>query len=259
MSTLQALKRQQTPASVWRAVADGTIGDELLEWPPDLFALTEVILQRSEAYRFALSPPAGSRWPPDQMPSWSDAVIEDGREWSAWVADRTGELPDLLAREWKVLRDPEDTPLEQLTEARDWRLCEALLTHHAIADEACAGLGVALTASDGNASVYRARARELLARTGTLARIPPHFVRVLPKVRTSPTGSSWRALPLRMRARSRRRSALAQDPRPSPWHGPSCPGRQLSAAAVAAAGARVGLPSRRRLGTQPRQGALRLL
>jgi hypothetical protein len=99
-----------------------------------------------------------------------------------------------LAREWKVFRDADGTPLEQLTEARDWRLCEALLTLHAIADEACAGLGVALTASDGNASVYRARARELLARTGTLARIPTHLVRVLPKVRTSPSGSSSRAL-----------------------------------------------------------------
>jgi hypothetical protein len=141
-----------------------------------------------------LSPPAGSRWPPDLDPSWSTAVVEAGREWSAWVSDRTGELPDLLAREWKVLRDADDTPLEQLTEARDWRLCEALLTLHAVADEACAGLGVALTASDGNASVYRARARELLARTGTLARIPPHLVRVLPKVRTSPSGSSSRAL-----------------------------------------------------------------
>ena len=194
MSTLEAAKRQPTLASVWQTMADGTIGDELLEWPPDLFALTEVILQRSEAYRFALSPPAGSRWPPDLDPSWSAAVVEGGRDWSVWVADRTGELPDLLAREWKVLRDADDTPLEQLTEARDWRLCEALLTLHAVADEACAGLGVALTASDGIASLYRARARELLARTGTLARIPPHLVRVLPKVRTSPSGSSSRAL-----------------------------------------------------------------
>ena len=52
--------QEPTVASVWQAVASNTIGDELLEWPPDLFALTEVILQRSEAYRFALSPPAGS-------------------------------------------------------------------------------------------------------------------------------------------------------------------------------------------------------
>ena len=83
MSTRDAVKRRPTPASVWQAMAETTIEDELLEWPPDLFALTEVILQRSEAYRFALSPPAGWRWPPDHDPSWSDAVVEAGREWSA--------------------------------------------------------------------------------------------------------------------------------------------------------------------------------
>jgi len=49
MRMLEAAKRQPTLASVWQTMADGTIGDELLEWPPDLFALTEVILQRSEA------------------------------------------------------------------------------------------------------------------------------------------------------------------------------------------------------------------
>jgi hypothetical protein len=123
MSTHKAVMQQPTPASVWRAVAASTIGDELLDWPPDLYALTEVILQRSEAYRFALSPPIGSTWPPDQTPSWSEAVVEAGREWSAWVQERTGGLPDLLAHEWKVFRDADDTPLAQLAEARDWRLC----------------------------------------------------------------------------------------------------------------------------------------
>jgi hypothetical protein len=65
---------------------------------------------------------------------------------------------------------------------------EALLTLHAIADEACAGLAVALDTSDAEACGYRARGRELLARTGSLARVNPRFFRVLPKVRTPPTG-----------------------------------------------------------------------
>ena len=50
-------------------------------------------------------------------------------------------------------------------------MCDALLTLHAIADEACAGLGIALDRSDGKGCLYRARGRELLARTGSLARI----------------------------------------------------------------------------------------
>lgn len=62
-------------------------------------------------------------------------------------------------------------------------MCEALLTLHAIADEACAGLGMALDRYDGKGCLYRARGRELLARTGALARIQSHSLRVLPKVR----------------------------------------------------------------------------
>jgi hypothetical protein len=40
------------------------------------------------------------------------------------------------------------------------------------------------------ADAYRGRGRELRIRTGSLARIQPEFLRVLPKVRTSPDGSS---------------------------------------------------------------------
>ena len=190
----RGIAEEPTLASVWQAVAGTTIGDELLEWPPDVFALTEVILQRSEAYRFALSPPAGSSWPPAGVPDWPDAVTEAARRWSAWAEDRNGALPRLLAREWGILRARAGIPLSQLAEARDWRACEALLTLHAIADEACAGLGVALDASGADGAVYRARGRELLVRTGSLARIPAHLISVLPRVRTPPNGSSVRAL-----------------------------------------------------------------
>ena len=73
-------------------------------------------------------------------------------------------------------------------------MCEAVLTLHAIADEACAGLGVALTACDGSGATYRGRGRELLARKGSLSRAPVEGLRVLPKVRTSPNGTSSRTL-----------------------------------------------------------------
>ena len=111
-----------TLASAWRAVAGTTIGDELLEWPPDLLALTEVLLQRSEAYRFALSPPAGSSWPPASFPDWPDAVADAARRWSSWAENRDVALPGLLAREWKALRARAGAPLSDLTEARSWRL-----------------------------------------------------------------------------------------------------------------------------------------
>ena len=50
-----------TLASAWQAVSGAGFTDDLLEWPPDLFAATNVLLGRSEAFRFALSPPAGGR------------------------------------------------------------------------------------------------------------------------------------------------------------------------------------------------------
>jgi len=77
-----------------------------VDWPPDLFALTSLVLQRSGAFRCAR------------------------------------------------------TPLEELFTGADWDLCAALLTLHAIADEACAGLGVALAASNPLGCGYRGRARE---------------------------------------------------------------------------------------------------
>jgi hypothetical protein len=182
-----------TLASTWHAVAGSPVTDEFLEWPADLFALTNVILERSEAYRFVLALPSGLEWPPSRIPNWPEAVEEVGREWSVWVGDRHGSIPRLLAEEWSVFRERAGMPLEHLAEGRDRKVCEALLTLHAIADEACAGLGIALDSSDGKGSVYRARGRELLARTGSLSRIPPHFLRVLPKVSTPLNGTSIRS------------------------------------------------------------------
>ena len=179
---------EPTLASTWEAVAGIPIGDELLDWPPDVFALTDVILARAEAYRFVLAPPDGVLWPPGGDASWSDAIGQAARRWSAWAEDRDGALPELVAEEWGIFRERAGIPLEQLADGRDWRVCEALVTLHAIADEACAGLFAALDRSDGDGCIYRARGRELLARSGSLARLRSPFVRVLPKIRTPPTG-----------------------------------------------------------------------
>ena len=79
---------EPTAASVWRSVAGTRVEDHLLEWPPDVFALTDTLLGRSEAYRFALSPPDEAEWPPSEVPGWPDAVVDVGRQWSSWVEDR---------------------------------------------------------------------------------------------------------------------------------------------------------------------------
>ena len=71
---------EPTPASTWHAASGAPITDRLLEWPPDVFALTNVVLARAEAFRFALSV---KDWPPRRFGDWAEAVEEAGRCWSA--------------------------------------------------------------------------------------------------------------------------------------------------------------------------------
>ena len=206
---------------MWKGLGGEAFTDELLEWPPDPFALCNLILAETEAFRFSLAPTI--RWPPARYPDWPSAVEEAGRLWGAWVEDPRGQIPGLLASEWRAFCERADVPLEQVANGSDWRLCEALLTLHALADEACAGLAVALDSSQADGCVYRARGREFLARTGSLARINPRVLRVLPKVRTPPTGrpafsryacvqgpgieARWHKVPARHRGTDRRPSS----------------------------------------------------
>ena len=60
--TLSSHKKEPTLASVWYSLAGSSIIDEFLDWPADMFALTEVILGRTEVHRFVLSPPRGADW-----------------------------------------------------------------------------------------------------------------------------------------------------------------------------------------------------
>ena len=109
--TVQA--QEVTPVSTWEALAGTPITDAFLEWPADLFALTDVILERSEVYRFVLSPSRGMKWPPVRFLNWSDAVGEASRQWSVWVENQQGPVPDLLAEEWRVFRERAEIPLEE--------------------------------------------------------------------------------------------------------------------------------------------------
>jgi len=181
--------------SLWQAISGRPLSADLLDWPPDLFALTSLVLQRSGAFRFALSPPPGRQWPPGSRSRWSTTVEAAGRAWSGAVDAPGGPVPPLLVSMVEVVVAAAATPLAEVCTGADWDLCAALLTLHAIADEACAGLGVALAASNPLGCGYRGRARELLAQRGTLARISPDAVLVLPKVRTpAAPGTSLRSM-----------------------------------------------------------------
>jgi hypothetical protein len=182
---------EATIDSIWLAASGRPIDDHLLRWPPDTFAFTDLILDRAEAYRFVVSPPSGRGWPPDS--AWAQDVSAAARRWSEWTPERAGDLPDLVAREWSVVRDALDTPLDAVASGRAWRLTQALLTLHAVADEACAGVATDTTAPDVGIGL-RARSRELLARAGTISRIDPARLRVVPKYRTPSGGITYRSI-----------------------------------------------------------------
>src|SRR5215469_16946578 len=193
-SSFDSAGRYWTVGSLWHDIAGRQLGDELLEWAPDLFAFTDVVLGRSEAYRFAVSPPDGASWPPSEMPDWSLAIAGASAGWCAWVESDGTKLTGLVAEEWAVVRERSATTLDELATGRAWRVCQALFTLHAIADEACAGTGVAVADVPRDGHRFRARARELLARTGSLSRVSRQRLRVLPRVRNAAGGPSIRSM-----------------------------------------------------------------
>jgi hypothetical protein len=170
-SSLDSAGGASTVESLWHDLAGSRLDDQLLEWAPDLFAFTDGVLDRSEAYRFVVSPPDGASWPPPEMPDWYVAIADASAGWRAWVDGAGAELPELVAEEWAVVRERPATTLDELATRRPWRICQALLTLHAIADEACAGTGLG-SGSSRACETRRAAPRSVRCR-GTSASGPP--------------------------------------------------------------------------------------
>ena len=78
-----------TPASTWIAASGQPITDRLLEWPPDVFALTNLVLGRAEAFRYALAP----GWSFDRVTDLGDGVEDVGGRWSAWARIKAARSP----------------------------------------------------------------------------------------------------------------------------------------------------------------------
>lgn len=180
-----------TVSQLWHWLTADGLSEELLDWAPDVAALTTVLLERSQAFRFVVSPPAGATWPPVGDTSYSDRVRDAARQWRELMDLGDGGAPALVRRLWGTVLEHLETPVSDLMDGRPWPLCEAVLTVHAIADEAMAGCGGTAVATG---SAYIARAREKLARSGSLARLPVDRVALLPKTRTTPVGMTHRSL-----------------------------------------------------------------
>lgn len=162
------------------------------KWPPDLFAATAAVLQESGAYRPLVSPPGAAVWPPSNPSVWCDEVQELARRWVAWCDDNArGSGP--IAKRVRTLFDPIlGWSLEDLSTEANWSKLAELLTLSAVADEACAGVGLDSSAAEG--STYRLMANDRLATSGTLSTLPVGRIRVLPKMRTPQSGISIRSV-----------------------------------------------------------------
>jgi len=162
---------------------------EMSHWPPDVFALTNLILDHTEAYRFTVAPPRGAHWPPHG--GWNERVRQAAAEWRETAADPNRSAPPDVARHWRVVLERRDTPLSVLRRGEDCPLLRALLTLHAMADETCSQLS-SLHVPAGTS--FEGRAWSLLASQGSLAHIEPTRVRITPKTHLSSRGITIRSL-----------------------------------------------------------------
>lgn len=183
---LEGAEAQRSLRSYFDSFAPAPEWDELVRWPPDAFALANLVLDHTESYRFVVAPPAGRCWPP--FAGWSERVRAGAREWTETCHSPDVALPALVERSWSTVTRSRDVPLARLRSGEAWELVAALLTLHALADEACAGL------SSPSGSTFAARAQELLRTRGSLSRVSPLRARVVPKTNSSPRGITIRSL-----------------------------------------------------------------
>jgi hypothetical protein len=181
--------RPPTIAEFFAAFAPRLPWTDLPTWPPDVFALCNLVLDHTEAYRFAVSPLPGRRWPP--RPDWNDRVRQAGRAWREAAAVNR-EPPPAVREEGEIVTRHRDVPLAAVRSGECPEVVQSLLTLHAMADEACSGLAAAGAASPDDR--FEQRAWHLLESQGSLATIDPTRVRVTPKAQFASRGITIRSL-----------------------------------------------------------------
>lgn len=115
---------ERTLALYFDAFSPAPAWDDLVQWPPDVFALTNVILDHTEGYRFVVGPPSGRRWPP--LPDWNAEVRAAARARRDASGRPRGELPALVRRCWDTVTRDRGTPLGKIRDGRAWALIDAL-------------------------------------------------------------------------------------------------------------------------------------
>jgi len=187
-----AIRRSAGPStmrSLMASIVDTEHLEQLLSWPPDVFALVDQVLDASESYRFVVSPPEGA-----EASGVVGFASTAAKQWWEWLDGLRDELPQLIVDSWRIVCDALGVEIAALSTGEVWPVTQALLSLYAIADEACAGLGSSSTVAPGPGCEFRAIARELLAESGSLSTISNGVLRVVPRCRTSIGGISMRSL-----------------------------------------------------------------
>lgn len=223
MLTLQAYLSSLTAGSTNEQGEEWTLED-WISWPPDLFALTSLILQQTGSYIHTVLPFGSAIWPEDQ--EWQQTLRITRKKWYRWILGK-GKFPNFLKKRHELLVGGwHEITIEQIRDLqvpspneptpdqrRIWEVCKIILELHALADEACEGLGITAKNSwkeqpfrnshkdkskqhdrlDMDVKTIHGMANILLAYTGSLSRLPVSVVRVLPKLRTPNVGLTLRS------------------------------------------------------------------
>jgi hypothetical protein len=99
--------------------------------------------------------------------------------------------PDDVHHLWELVLRHRDTPLRVLREGRQMDVCEALITLHAMADEACRALAAPVPGAP--VTPFERTAWELLDGGGSFSRIDPARIRITPKTHFASRGISIRS------------------------------------------------------------------
>ena len=180
---------ERTVRSYFDSFAPAPNWDDLVGWPPDVFALANLVLDHTESYRFVVAPPPGRRWPP--LKDWNAEIPHAARAWRDACVTSGGALPPLVRDSWGIVTRSSDVSLAEVRSGAAWELVAALVTLHAIADEACAGVVSAAPRIGGS---FERSAWALLESRGSLSRLSPIRVRIVPKTNFSPRGITIRSL-----------------------------------------------------------------
>lgn len=191
--------------------------DEWFKWPPNMFALCSIILNRTGGYKLCLLEPSWwnfSEWEreiSDTACCWiddiTDILLNKATTHKFLARQFTKDYYAILKEDWhaekpidinhiRVLGRLFKEPLS-VEDIRIKQFIKAIILFTAVSDVACPGLGFTGMAIDNNSKMYKlfiTVANLLLNSTGSLSTISKFHGIVLPKMRTPQAGLVFRSL-----------------------------------------------------------------